>query len=82
MFSGMIQLLNTVPTRSVVMNSRQKFHDQTIPNKVTIYRYIEMFPATDSILELRVYAEDTLQMITVLDCGLLQENHRFNMHSK
>jgi hypothetical protein len=43
-----------------------------------------MFQAADSILELRAYAEDMRQMITVLDCGFLQENHRFNMqqHSK
>jgi hypothetical protein len=30
---------------------RQKLHDQTVPNKVTIY--IKMFQATDSIPELR-----------------------------
>ena len=36
-----------------------------------------MFQATDSFLQLRANAEDTWQMIPVLE-----ENHRFNMHSK
>ena len=45
--------------------------------KVTIYDYNKMFQATDSFLQLRANAEDTWQMIPVLE-----ENHRFNMHSK
>jgi hypothetical protein len=41
-----------------------------------------MFEETDSILELRAYAEDKQQMIKVLNCRFLQENPRFNKHSK
>jgi hypothetical protein len=43
--------LNTLPRRSVIAKSDRVGTDVPLPNRETIYKYIEMFRVTGSVLD-------------------------------